>query len=90
MHRVPCRAPLSLTKERFRAQALATTNPEEPGNSASRISYLHATHVLDPDGSIAVANGHYIDQFVRTPQGWRIAARRLHLISFVRLDSPAP
>lgn len=30
MHRVPCRAPLSLSKERFRAQALATTNPEEP------------------------------------------------------------
>jgi hypothetical protein len=60
------------------------------GNSASMISYLHATHVLDPAGSIAVANGHYVDQVVRTPQGWRIAARRLHLIDFVQLDSPAP
>lgn len=60
------------------------------GNSASMISYLHATHVLDPDGSVAVANGHYVDQVVHTPQGWRISARRLYLISFVRLDTPAP
>ncbi len=60
------------------------------GNSGSMISSLHATHVLDPDGSIAVANGHYVDQVVRTPQGWRIAARRLYLISFVRLDTPTP
>jgi hypothetical protein len=30
VHRVPCRAPPSLSKERFRAQALATTNPEGP------------------------------------------------------------
>lgn len=60
------------------------------GNSASMISSLHATHVLDPDASIAVANGHYVDQVVRTPQGWRIAARRLHLISFVTLSSPEP
>ena len=30
MHRVPCRAQRSLSKERFRAQALATTNPEDP------------------------------------------------------------
>ena len=60
------------------------------GNSASMISYLHATHVLDPDSSIEVANGYYVDQVVRTPQGWRIAARRLHLINFVRLESPTP
>lgn len=60
------------------------------GNSASMISYLHATHVLDPAGSIEVANGHYVDQIVHTSQGWRIAARRLYLINFVRLDSPAP
>ena len=68
---------------------ISNTRIDIDGNSASMISYLHATHVLDPDGSIAVANGHYVDQVVHTPKGWRIAARRLHLISFVRLDSPA-
>ena len=50
MHRVPCRAQRSLSKERFRAQALATTNPEDP------VPDIPATQAADeeqrgPDGA---------------------------------------
>ncbi|MDC0723297.1 nuclear transport factor 2 family protein [Nannocystis bainbridge] len=60
------------------------------GNTGTVTSYLHATHVIDPDGAIEVANGTYYDTVVRTPQGWRISKRKLVLIDFVRLESPAP
>lgn len=60
------------------------------GNTGTMTSYLSATHVIDPDGAIEVAHGTYFDTVVRTNQGWRIAKRKLILIDFVRLESPAP
>lgn len=56
-------------------------------NKATMRTYLHATHVLDPVTSIEVANGTYYDKVVRTPKGWRIAERKLFLISFVPLEA---
>lgn len=58
------------------------------GNSATVESYLNATHVLDPEGSIDLANGTYTSTVVRTAQGWRIAKRDLRLITYMRVDSP--
>lgn len=58
------------------------------GNTATMTSYLNATHVFDPNTSIAVANGTYEDVVIRTPAGWRIKQRTLRLISFVPLESP--
>lgn len=63
---------------------------ELDGNTGTMTSYLSATHVIDPAGSIEVAHGTYVDTVVRTPHGWRIAKRTLRLITFVRLESPAP
>ena len=60
------------------------------GNTATMTSHLNATHVFDPNTSIAVANGTYEDVVTRTPAGWRIKQRTLRLISFVPLESPAP
>lgn len=60
------------------------------GNSGEMSSYLSATHVIDPSGSVELAHGTYVDQVVRTPHGWRIASRKLYLIDFLRLESPAP
>ncbi len=40
-------------------------------------SYLNATHVLDPAGSVDIANGTYVNQVVRTPHGWKIKKRTL-------------
>ncbi|WAS90317.1 nuclear transport factor 2 family protein [Nannocystis punicea] len=60
------------------------------GNHGTMTSYLSATHVLDPDGTIEVAHGTYFDTVVRTPQGWKIATRKLILLTFVRLEAPAP
>ena len=57
-------------------------------HTATVTSYLNATHVLDPFGSIDLANGTYVDVVVRTPQGWRITQRTLELITFMRVDSP--
>ena len=63
---------------------------ELDGNTGTMTSSLSATHVIDPEGAIEVAHGTYVDTVVRTPQGWRIAKRTLRLITFVRLESPAP
>jgi hypothetical protein len=60
------------------------------GNSGTMRSYLGATHVVDPAGAVDLAHGTYVDTVVRTPQGWRISARSLYLIDFLRLESPAP
>ncbi len=59
-------------------------------NSATMRSYLSATHVIDPSGSVELAHGTYVDTVVYTPQGWRISARNLYLIDFLRLESPNP
>ena len=58
------------------------------GNIGTMESYLSATHVIDPAGSVELAHGTYVDVVVKTPQGWRIAERSLYLISFLRLESP--
>ncbi len=58
------------------------------GDVGTMDSYLSATHVIDPAGSVELAHGTYVDVVVKTPQGWRISARSLYLISFLRLESP--
>lgn len=47
------------------------------GDRASARSYVHAVLQAIPDdaGSWVEALGHYDDEFVRTPDGWRIARR---------------
>jgi hypothetical protein len=63
---------------------------ELDGDTGTMTSYLSATHVIDPAGAVVLAHGTYVDTVVRTPQGWRISKRTLYLISFLRLESPAP
>ncbi len=58
------------------------------GNTATMRTYLNATHVLDPEAAIDLANGTYEDIVVRTPKGWKIKKRTLRLITFLRLESP--
>ena len=40
---------------------------------------MHAQHVKlgVPGGELYVIAGHYLDELVRTPEGWRIAHRTL-------------
>lgn len=59
-------------------------------NTATMSTYLSATHVIDPSASIDLANGPYLFDVVRTPNGWRITRLQLKLISFLRLESPPP
>ncbi len=59
-------------------------------NTATLSTYLAATHVIDPNASIDLANGPYVFDVVRTPIGWRITRLQLRLISFLRLESLAP
>lgn len=61
----------------------------EPG-TATMSCCLQATHVLDSTRCVDVANGSYFDRVVRTPSGWRIAARSLTMISYLRLEAPRP
>jgi len=58
------------------------------GKTATMSTYLNATHVIDPQGAIDLANGTYEDVVVRTPKGWKIAKRTLRLITFLRIESP--
>jgi len=58
------------------------------GDKATMSTYLTATHVLDPAGSIDLAHGTYVDEVVRTSKGWRIKKRTLRLITFLRVESP--
>lgn len=58
------------------------------GNTGTMESYLSATHVVAPASVVDLAHGTYVDVIVKTPKGWRIAARSLYLISFLRLQSP--
>lgn len=44
------------------------------GDRAHCTSYVQATHVAD-DGRMFVGAGRYDDDLVRTPGGWKIAAR---------------
>jgi 3-phenylpropionate/cinnamic acid dioxygenase small subunit len=51
------------------------------GNQATVTCYLHAQHVRPgtPGGDTYVVAGTYTDRHVRTPDGWRIAHRRLEV-----------
>lgn len=51
-------------------------------------SYLNATQVIDPNGSIDIANGTYTSNVVRTLQGYKLASRDLKIIAFYRVESP--
>jgi hypothetical protein len=47
------------------------------GDEATAVSYLYNPCVLkDGDGTVLTEGGRYHDRLVRTPDGWRIAARR--------------
>jgi hypothetical protein len=52
---------------------------ELDGDRASSVCYLQAQHVRAgmADGEQFIFAGRYLDQHVRTPDGWRIAERRL-------------
>jgi SnoaL-like protein len=58
------------------------------GSAASVVSYAEAVQVLRWNQSIDVAHGTYFDEVVHTAQGWKIAHRKLHLITSLRLESP--
>lgn len=69
----------------FEATQHVVTNPliELAGDSASCMSYLVATHVqvrLDGSRVRTTEGSRYSDSLVRTPEGWRISARRLDRI----------
>lgn len=47
------------------------------GDKAAVVTNFQAWHRGGPnDDKVMVATGRYIDEFVRTPSGWRIASRR--------------
>lgn len=52
------------------------------GAEADSVCYLQAQHVRPgtDGGDTFVIAGRYLDHFVRTPAGWRIAQRRLETI----------
>lgn len=50
----------------------------ESASTARAESYVLAWHER-PDGSMATIYGRYLDRLVRTPQGWRIAERRMQM-----------
>lgn len=54
-------------------------------------TYLHASHELEPGGNIWIVLGTYVDEVVRTPEGWRISRRTLGFTSSeLREHTPAP
>jgi ketosteroid isomerase-like protein len=50
------------------------------GDTATASCYLQAQHVFRgaPGGDHYLVGGTYVDQLVRTPEGWRIKHRTLH------------
>jgi 3-phenylpropionate/cinnamic acid dioxygenase small subunit len=69
----------------FKATQHVISNPliELAGDLARSTAYLVATHVqIRRDGTPALTTegGCYSDQWRRTPEGWRIASRRLDRI----------
>ena len=47
------------------------------GDEATAVSYLYNPCVLKGgDGKVLTEGGRYHDRIVRTPDGWRLAARR--------------
>jgi hypothetical protein len=67
------------------------------GDAARATTYLSAAHVqvkLDGEEVYILQHGTYYDRLVRTPQGWRIARRRLENLwtqgEFLTLDRVQP
>ena len=52
------------------------------GDEADSVCYLQAQHVRPgtDGGDTHIIAGRYLDHFVRTPDGWRIAQRRLEAV----------
>ena len=52
------------------------------GDEADSVCYLQAQHVRPgtDGGDTFIIAGRYLDRFVRTPDGWRIAQRRLETL----------
>jgi 3-phenylpropionate/cinnamic acid dioxygenase small subunit len=58
------------------------------GDTATVKSRLTSALIHEWNRSIDFCTGIYADRVVRTPDGWRIAHRRFHATSFLRLESP--
>jgi uncharacterized protein (TIGR02246 family) len=54
------------------------------GDSAAGTVYLDLRASMD--GKAMIGSGHYEDRYVRTPEGWRFATRKLTLRFFVPLS----
>jgi hypothetical protein len=71
----------ALSRFRVTQHALALPRIDLDGDAARTSTYVTATHVQSPlnggDEACAVLHGVYVDRFVRTRAGWRIADRRL-------------
>jgi len=50
----------------------------DSADTARAESYVHAWHER-PDGRTATVYGRYLDSLRRTPEGWRIAERRMDM-----------
>lgn len=60
---------------------------EISGDAAAVVSYVHAVLVMAEDPPTWVdAVGHYVDRFVRTTAGWRIAERTYHMTRLLRSE----
>ena len=49
----------------------------ENEDTATSLTYLHATHWVDDEAPVFHLYGRYLDRFVRTDEGWRFSERRL-------------
>ncbi|MEJ8568578.1 nuclear transport factor 2 family protein [Elongatibacter sediminis] len=52
------------------------------GDEATSSCYLHAQHVRPdtPGGDSNIIAGEYVDEWTRTPEGWRIRHRKLRVL----------
>jgi hypothetical protein len=75
---------------RYRAAQhhMGNVHVEMSGDTAMMKCCVTVTHVNAWDRSIDLFTGYYTDRIVRTPKGFRIAHKRLHATSFIRLEAP--
>jgi uncharacterized protein (TIGR02246 family) len=70
---------------------LSNVEVEFEGNGrASSVAYLFAWHRFPdhPSRADAYLWGRYVDALVRTPEGWRIAERRMEIVGHDNFDVP--
>jgi SnoaL-like domain len=72
-----------------RLSNLAITVDGERATARSYV-YAHLQAVADNPASWVEALGHYDDELVRTPQGWRIAKRTTHIARVQSGVAPVP